>query len=87
MREQLTLNDGTVINGHCIPVDGSLFVYLYGKSLTEGFALFSDKEKISRITEDSYGHEYVYEGYTEIFSVSAEYGNCNLVMRKADANA
>ena len=82
--ETLTLNDGTVVNGHCLWDDRNLYVYLDGMTVVEGVMLFSDTEKISRITAMNHGVETVYEGYTEIYAASHEYGNCNLVMRRAE---
>ena len=82
--ETITLNDGTVLNGHILNNgDGRLiFVYLDGKSLAEGFLLFSDQSKTIRITENNHGNEHVYENYTEITSINSEFGNCNLTLRK-----
>lgn len=82
--EILILNDGTEVNGHILDGgDGqTIFVYLDGKTVIEGVLLFSDIEKISRITEHNHGEEHIYEGYTELWSASHEFGNCNLVMRK-----
>ena len=86
--ETLTLNDGTVVNGHILDNgDGQLiFVYLDRMSLLNGVKLFSDKEKTSSITANNHGHETVYNGYTVLWSANAEFGNCNLVMRK-ESNA
>lgn len=86
--ETLTLNDGTVVNGHVIENgDGQIiYVYLDGMSLVDGVMLFSDREKTINIVAMSHGVEHVYYGFTIIWSASAEFGNCNLVMRK-DNNA
>lgn len=83
--ETLTMNDGTVINGHILDNgDGlTIFVYLDGMSIVEGVMIFSDSEKTARITEMNHGTETVYEGYMELWAASHEFGNCNLVMRKA----
>lgn len=82
--ETLTLNDGTVLNGHILEsADGSLiFVYLDGMSILSGVMLFADASKTAVITAMNHGNEHVYQGYTELKSASNEYGNCNLVMRK-----
>ena len=83
MPEKLTLNDGTELAGHCILMDDQLLVYLTGGlSLMEGVTLFSDRIRTSRIVELNHGNEHVYEGFTDLYSASREYGNCNLVMRK-----
>ena len=82
--ETLTLNDGTVVNGHILDGgDGqTIFVYLDGMSIYEGVTLFHDPLKTSKITELRYGVEHIYEGYTELYAVNHEYGNCNIVMKK-----
>jgi len=82
MMETLTLNDGTVVNGHCMEDDRNLFVYLDGMSVLQGVMLFGDPDKSSHIVEMNHGVEHIYDGYTELFSADHEYGNCNLVMRK-----
>ena len=84
--ETVTLNDGTVLDGHCIETENALFVYLTGMTLLEGVVLFSDAEKTSVITEMNHEHEHVYTGYTRLSAASDEYGNCNLVMRR-ESNA
>lgn len=84
--EILILNDGTEVNGH-IMEDGDgmkIFVYLDGKSVIEGVMLFTP-ERASRITARNHGEVHVYEGYTDLWSASHEYGNCNLVMKKGAA--
>ena len=80
--ETLTLNDGTVVTGHCICDDNNLFVYLDGMSVAEGVALFADPAKTERIVEQNHGNTHIYEGFTELWSADHEFGNCNLVMRK-----
>lgn len=84
--ETLTLNDGTVVNGHCILSSGKLFVYLDGMDIMDGFLMFSDPDKTAVITEMNHGHENIYEGYTQVDAVSREFGNCNLVMVKPEVN-
>jgi len=49
--------------------------------------LFSDPEKTKKIVAMNHGSKHTYKGYTEIYSASHEFGNCNLVMRKANSNA
>lgn len=82
--QTLTLNDGTVVNGHILE-DASgnvIFVYMDKLSLIEGFALLSDADKTKKIVANSYGNEHVYEGYTTLSAISDEYGNCNAVLKK-----
>ena len=81
--ETLTLYDGTIVNGHCSEDDFNLYVYLDGMSLVEGVVLFGDPQKTQMIVALNHGNEHTYEGYTEIYSASHEFGNCNLVMRRA----
>ena len=82
--EILTLNDGTALTGHILDNgDGRIiFVYLDGKTISEGFALFSDPEKTSRIIAKNRDTETIYNGYTNMTAISSEYGNCNIVMQK-----
>ena len=80
--ETITLNDGTVVDGHCIETDEALFVYLDGMNMIEGIMLFNDPGRTIMMTELNHGVEHVYSGYTKISAASSEYGNCNLVMRR-----
>ena len=82
--ETITLNDGTVVNGHILE-DGygqMIFVYLDGMNLMQGFMLMSDANKTSVMVANNRGTEHTYTGYTEIISINSEFGNCNLTMRK-----
>lgn len=85
--ETLTLNDGTVVNGHILDgYNDSIFVYLDGMSIVDGVTLFADESRSRRVVAHNHGAEHVYEGYTELTHANNEYGNCNLTMRrKADA--
>ena len=78
--ETITLNDGTVVTGHCIETNGTLYVYLDGKTVVEGILLISGNAE--RIDEENHGVHHVYIGYTEIYAASHEYGNCNIVLKK-----
>ena len=82
--ETITLHDGTVVNGHILDNgDGrTIFVYLDGMTVVQGVMLFADPEKSKRITAHNHGVEHVYEGYTDLYHASHEYGNCNLTMRR-----
>jgi len=82
--ETITLNDGTIVNGHCIEMDGALFVYLDGMDMMEGILLFNDPEKTAVIVEQNHGNTHTYDGFTKLTAASSEYGNCNLVMRRGD---
>ena len=78
--ETITLNDGTVVAGHCIEDGNTLYVYLDGKSVIEGIALISGKT--NPIEEENHGFHHTYEGYTEIYAASHEFGNCNVVLKR-----
>ena len=84
--ETLTLVDGTILDGHVLPSSDMdrIFVYLTGKTLAEGYAVFSDAVNIAVITEMNHGTEHVYEGYTEITAINNEYGNCNLTLKRVN---
>ena len=80
--ETITLNDGTIVNGHCIETDTALFVYLDNMPLVNGVVLFSDPEKTDTLIAVNHGVQAVYENYTVLYAASSEYGNCNLVMKR-----
>ena len=82
--ETLTLVDGTVLTGHILPGsdDRMIFVYLDGMALAQGYAIFSDANRISTITEMNHGTEHIYTGYTVITAINSEYGNCNITLRR-----
>lgn len=82
--ETIILTDGTLLNGHILE-DGTgelIFIYLDELTIPEGVALFSDKSKVNRIVFSSHGEETIYTGYTDLWAISKEYGNCNIVMRR-----
>lgn len=81
--ETLTLNDGTVLAGHCIRSGRNLYIYLDNMSILNGVALFSDASKVGKIIENNHGTENVYQGFTRLVAVSHEFGNCNIVMEEA----
>lgn len=85
MDEYITLADGTKVAGHVLDGgDGvTIFVYLDNMTVAQGVILFGNQEKTGRIVANRYGEKAVYEGYTELWSADHEYGNCNLVMKKA----
>lgn len=84
--EILILNDGTEVNGTILESGDmqTIFVYLDSMSIVDGVMLFSDEEKTAKITAMNHGAEHIYEGYTKLWSASHEFGNCNLVMRRAN---
>lgn len=81
--QTLTLNDGSVIeNVRCLEVDNKLFLYCSGMDMRTGFDTFIDPGKTERMVWNSSGEEFIYTGYTTLFSINMEYGNCNVVLKK-----
>lgn len=82
MEETITLSDGTVVEGHILEHvdDTMIFMYLLNKTVVEGILLVSGK--LEHVIASRYGAEHEYTGYTYIYAVSNEYGNCNLVLKK-----
>ena len=72
MEEKLTLNDGTELQGHAIETETRLFVYVWGKTLTEVFELLNDPEKTKRIIAERYGEMQTFRGYKRLMSISDE---------------
>lgn len=72
MEEKLTLNDGTELQGHVIETDIRLFVYVWGKTLTEAFELLNDPEKTKKIVAERYGETQTVRGYKRLMSISDE---------------
>lgn len=81
----IRMNDGTVVSGDVLDNgDGRIiFVYLEGMTVIQGVTLFGDSDKSAVLIATNFGEQHRYEGYTELWSASHEYGNCNLVMKKA----
>ena len=84
MDEYLILNNGvTIEDAHCLQDDYALYVYITGDAdLMAMLALFSVPENTEVIEATRYGERATYEGYTVLYSMSREYGNINLVMKK-----
>lgn len=74
MEEKLVLNDGTELAGHVLETNGVLFVYLYDKTLAEGYPLLSVPEKTRVIVATRYGQEKTYTGYNHLYCIKEEYG-------------
>lgn len=72
--ETLTLNDGTVLNGHLIETDGRLFLYVYDLSMAEVFTLLIQPAKTEKIIANRNKQEQVVMGYRKLVSVSDEGG-------------
>lgn len=86
MDEYLILNNGvTVRDAHCFDDGVNLFVYITGEAnLMETLQLFSDPEATAMILASRFGEKAVYTGYTQLYGMSREYGNINLVMKKEE---
>ena len=84
MDEYLILNNGTrVPDAHCLEDGVNLFVYITGEAeLMNILQLFSDPENTRVIKASRFGEKTTYTGYTELYSMSREYGNINLVLKK-----
>ena len=72
MNGTLTLNDGTVLGGHCIESDGTLWLYLDKAALGELFPLLDDPEKTKVIKAAQYGTETTIRGYKHLFCIREE---------------
>ena len=72
MNETLTLNDGTVLNGHALGSEDELFLYVYGTTLADLYPLISDAEKTAKIQEDRNGDQMIYTGYNYLYSIREE---------------
>ena len=84
MDEYIILNnDVTVQNTHCLEDGSNLFVYITGDyDLMEMLTLFSVPANTQVIMASRFGEKSTYTGYTELYSMSREYGNINLIMKK-----
>lgn len=74
MPEKLTLSNGAEIAGHAQETDDVLFLYMYGITLAEAFALLIEPENTMRILEERGGTETVHEGFGHLYSVREESG-------------
>ena len=87
--ETILLSNGTLIeNAHCLPSDERLYVYIQGMDIRTGFELFIEPENTRTIVSNRFGVDHVYEGYTDMYAISMENNQCNVVLKKgAAANA
>lgn len=72
LQESLTLNDGTVLNGHALETETRLFLYIYGMTMAEVFEQVNDPEKTKKITAERYGEKQTIRGYKVLISISLE---------------
>lgn len=86
MDEYLILNNGTKVpDAHCLEDGVNLFVYITGEAdLMDILQLFSNPKATAVIRASRFGEEAVYTGYTQLYSMSREFGNINLVLRKGE---
>lgn len=74
MNQQMTLNDGTVIE-NCYAIESNGFLYVYVRnsfSLREVFNIFIDPEKTASITSVQFGETLTATGYTKLIAVRDE---------------
>lgn len=84
MEEKLKLNDGTELNGRALESDGTLFLYIFGKTMKEVFELLSVVKNVKVITATKYGEDTVYKNYSHLKAISEESGDMiSAVMKKA----
>lgn len=74
MNEKLTLCDGTEITGHFRETLGGLYVYTFGESLADMFALLIDPEKTKTIKSEENGEKKTVRGYKHLRAISEEIG-------------
>lgn len=85
MDETILLNNGMLIeNVQCLESSGQLFLFLVGRTEFQTWLdLFDNPDNTEIIVATRYGEDTTYTGYTNLFSMSKEYGNINLVLRKS----
>lgn len=72
MDEKLTLNDGTVLEGHLLETEAWLFLYIKGISMADAFRLLIEPENTKVIRAERYGMETTVRGYRRLRSISDE---------------
>ena len=72
MDEKLILNNGTEMAGHLLETETRLFLYVYGKTLTELFDLLIVPDNVSSISWERYGQTGEAIRYTTLMSISVE---------------
>ena len=83
MDEILTLKDGTEIEGHTLESGDALFVYLTGGAdMRTCFDMFIEPKNTETILENRFGEKSTHTGYTDLHSISKDYGNINIILRK-----
>lgn len=68
----LTLNDGTMLDGKAIRDGDVLWVYLDGTKMADAYPELSAEEKTEKITANEYGEITEYTGFTYLFSMREE---------------
>lgn len=72
MKETLTLNDGTKLNGHALGSGDDLFLYVRGTTLAKLYPLVSDARKTAKIVEERNGDRTTYAGYKYLYCIREE---------------
>ena len=76
MNQQLTLNDGTVLENSSVAEAGNiLWLYVYADiTFADLFALLNDPEKARRVTAVFGESKTTYRGFKELFCIRKEDG-------------
>lgn len=74
MYETLILNNGKELSGHFLETETRLFLYVFGLTLTDAFALFNNPDNIYLVRMIRNGQEVQVEGYNHLYSISEERG-------------
>ena len=72
--EKLILNNGDELSGHLLESDGRLFIYMYGISMADAFALLIEPENTKTIHWERYGEKGTVRGYKHLKAISEETG-------------
>lgn len=87
MTQSLTFDDGTVFESSKA-MESIYGLYLYfggGQGMTDVVSVLSDNKKTKRIQYDYYKVKLVFEGYTELITISDEGNAITAIMGKVGA--
>ena len=81
MNDRLTLNNGTELRGHARETRTGLYLYVFGKTLAEAYALLAGNTQ--EIHSDENGERNTFRGYTHLKAISEEIGGmvCAVLIR------